>query len=226
MARRLSRDSPRVTLRAVPGTRDRLARAPAPLGSATPPTLEATMSWSDSSPLPEDSRSVRRVRGAGASRREAQTPAEVGQWSSVMSWPISATHTHLQPDGKVMFFGEFDEGLDPPRLWDPATGAAHGAARAGLQHLLRGPLLPRGRPAAGHGGARRRATWGSRREPLRSLHAHVDPPAGHERGPLVPHQHHAAQRGRAGALRGDDRHRRHATRCPSGTWRPAGPGGP
>ncbi|PTL80396.1 glyoxal oxidase [Vitiosangium sp. GDMCC 1.1324] len=58
-----------------------------------------------------------------AAPAEAQTPADVGQWSSVMTWPVSATHTHLQPDGRVMFFGEFSEGDDPPRLWNPSTNA-------------------------------------------------------------------------------------------------------
>ncbi|XXF81084.1 DUF1929 domain-containing protein [Myxococcaceae bacterium GXIMD 01537] len=58
--------------------------------------------------------------GAGAAW--AQSPAEEGEWSSAETWPISATHTLLLPSGKVMFFGEFDEGLLPPQQWDPATG--------------------------------------------------------------------------------------------------------
>jgi hypothetical protein len=58
-----------------------------------------------------------------ASAAEAQTPSQAGQWSARMTWPLSATHTHLQPDGRVMFFGEFDEGDDPPGLWSPSTGA-------------------------------------------------------------------------------------------------------
>lgn len=49
----------------------------------------------------------------------AQPAADAGRWSPLMSWPISATHTHLLPSGKVMFFGEFDEGRQAPRLWDP-----------------------------------------------------------------------------------------------------------
>jgi hypothetical protein len=53
----------------------------------------------------------------------AQTPETVGQWSSVMTWPVSATHAHLQPDGRVMFFGEFAEGDLPPRRWEPTTNA-------------------------------------------------------------------------------------------------------
>lgn len=51
----------------------------------------------------------------------AQTPAESGQWGPLMTWPISATHTHMLPTGKVFFFGEFDEGFWP-HLWDPDTG--------------------------------------------------------------------------------------------------------
>ena len=51
----------------------------------------------------------------------AQTSADVGQWSGVMSWPLSATHAHLLPTGRVMFFGEFAQGDTPPRLWDPTT---------------------------------------------------------------------------------------------------------
>ncbi|HYH95268.1 kelch repeat-containing protein, partial [Hyalangium sp.] len=51
----------------------------------------------------------------------AQSPAEVGQWGPLMSWPISATHAHLLPTGKVFIFGEFEEGALPPLLWDPAA---------------------------------------------------------------------------------------------------------
>lgn len=90
---------------------------------------------------------------------QAQTPADVGQWSSVMSWPISATHTSLQPDGKVMFFGEFDEGDDPPRLWDPATNslsalptAGYNIFCAGHSYLADGQLLVTGGHIASHVG--------------------------------------------------------------------------
>lgn len=49
-------------------------------------------------------------------------PSEVGKWSPRQSWPISATHSILLPTGKVMLFGEFDEGNLPPLLWDPGSG--------------------------------------------------------------------------------------------------------
>ncbi|WP_245919099.1 galactose oxidase-like domain-containing protein [Melittangium boletus] len=39
------------------------------------------------------------------------------------TFPISATHMHLLPTGKVMFYGEFEEGVKPPQSWDPATGS-------------------------------------------------------------------------------------------------------
>ncbi|MET0401176.1 MAG: galactose oxidase-like domain-containing protein, partial [Cystobacter sp.] len=48
-------------------------------------------------------------------------PAVVGEWSPVPAFPITATHLHLLPTGQVMFYGEFEEGLKPPQLWDPAT---------------------------------------------------------------------------------------------------------
>src|SRR5262245_20686925 len=53
----------------------------------------------------------------------AQNPAVVGQWGPLMSWPISATHTHVLPTGKVFFFGEFDDGEQRRRFWDPVTNA-------------------------------------------------------------------------------------------------------
>ncbi|MCP3142327.1 galactose oxidase-like domain-containing protein [Pyxidicoccus xibeiensis] len=97
---------------------------------------------------------------AGTAR--AQTaPADVGVWSSVMTWPISATHTHLQPDGKVMFFGEFGEGDDPPRRWDPVTNAVTSLPRtdpvynifcAGHSYLADGKLLVTGGHIESHVG--------------------------------------------------------------------------
>ena len=52
----------------------------------------------------------------------AQPPASLGAWAPAGTFPVSATHTHLLPTGLVMFHGEFEEGLLPPRLWNPATG--------------------------------------------------------------------------------------------------------
>ncbi|MCP3102073.1 DUF1929 domain-containing protein [Myxococcus sp. K15C18031901] len=52
----------------------------------------------------------------------SQSELTMGLWSPVMHWPLSATHASLLPDGTVMFFGEFEEGLLPPRRWNPDTG--------------------------------------------------------------------------------------------------------
>src|SRR5262245_2796618 len=45
-------------------------------------------------------------------------PSVIGQWAPVMSWPITAVHMHLLPNGKVMLWPYGDD----PRQWDPATG--------------------------------------------------------------------------------------------------------
>jgi galactose oxidase len=89
----------------------------------------------------------------------AQAPEEVGQWSPVMSWPISATHAHLLPTGKVMFFGEFEEGLLPPRLWDPQTNGLtslptphYNIFCAGHSYLADGRLLLTGGHVESHEG--------------------------------------------------------------------------
>ncbi len=89
----------------------------------------------------------------------AQTPAEVGQWSGVMSWPVSATHAHLLPTGKVMFLGEFAQGDTPPRLWDPTTGAlgtlpfpGYNAFCSGHSFLADGRLLMTGGHVESHVG--------------------------------------------------------------------------
>ncbi|MGA7265939.1 MAG: galactose oxidase-like domain-containing protein, partial [Stellaceae bacterium] len=55
-------------------------------------------------------------------------PKNVGQWDPKFSLPNVAIHTHLLPNGKVLFWGRRDhptDGLDEhfctPQIWDPAT---------------------------------------------------------------------------------------------------------
>ncbi|MFL5422410.1 MAG: kelch repeat-containing protein, partial [Myxococcales bacterium] len=51
----------------------------------------------------------------------AQTdPAVAGQWSPLVDWGMTATHAHLLPEGKVMWWPEFTDGNNPT-LWDPVT---------------------------------------------------------------------------------------------------------
>jgi len=96
----------------------------------------------------------------------AQTPAEAGQWSSVMAWPLSATHTSLLPTGRVMFFGEFAQGDDPPGLWDPATGGlsrlplpGYNIFCAGHSFLADGRLLITGGHIESHVGLEDASLW-------------------------------------------------------------------
>lgn len=56
----------------------------------------------------------------------AQT-SSVGQWSAVQNWPIVAVHSHLLPNGKVLFW-PYSDGI---YVWDPATAAVSSAANAG-----------------------------------------------------------------------------------------------
>ncbi|MFP2907698.1 galactose oxidase-like domain-containing protein [Pyxidicoccus sp. 3LFB2] len=118
------------------------------------------MSWSSFSP---------RLRGLvlclalsalpGSPARAQTTPADIGAWSSVMTWPVSATHSSLQPDGRVMFFGEFAEGDAPPRRWDPATNTVTSLPHpgynifcAGHSYLADGQLLVTGGHVESHVG--------------------------------------------------------------------------
>ena len=73
-----------------------------------------------------------------ATPARAQSPSEVGQWSSIHYLAhLRDAHPACNPNGKVMFFGEFDDGKAPPRRWDPVTNAITNLTRGGLQHLLR-----------------------------------------------------------------------------------------
>jgi hypothetical protein len=59
----------------------------------------------------------------GPAHAQVPSPPEVGQWTHLGTWPISATHANLLPNGKVLLYGEFDEGAGTPWLWDPVSGA-------------------------------------------------------------------------------------------------------
>lgn len=63
-----------------------------------------------------------------------------GQWSSVQTWPVTATHTHLLPNGNVLFSPEFDGG-DDPRLWNPTSNGLSTVARVGYNIFCAGHTL-------------------------------------------------------------------------------------
>jgi hypothetical protein len=70
----------------------------------------------------------------------------VGQWTHLGTWPISATHANLLPNGKVLLYGEFAEGAGTPWLWDPVSGAMQPAAKPDYNIFCSGhSYLPDGR---------------------------------------------------------------------------------
>jgi hypothetical protein len=92
--------------------------------------------------------------GVGAlAQAQSLPPSEVGQWSSVKSWPVPAVHAHLLPTGKVMFFSEFEAGDDGPYLWDPVADQLQQLPPPGYNIFCAGhSFLPDGRLliAGGH----------------------------------------------------------------------------
>ena len=64
-----------------------------------------------------------------SANRAAADPKEVGRWDPKFTLPNVAIHTHLLPNGKVLFWGRrdqpnqsLDEHFCTPHIWDPATG--------------------------------------------------------------------------------------------------------
>src|SRR5690242_12137528 len=50
---------------------------------------------------------------------EAQTPDVVGQWSSVIAWPVVTIHSSLLPNGKVLVWDS--PSYNDAKLWDPVS---------------------------------------------------------------------------------------------------------
>jgi chitodextrinase len=70
----------------------------------------------------------------------ASAPADSGQWSSVLSWPVIAVHTSLLPNGKLLLFQDVGS-----YVFDPATNTMT-AAPFNLDLFCAGhALLPDGR---------------------------------------------------------------------------------
>ncbi len=74
---------------------------------------------------------LRRVGLVKATVATGLPPAVGGRWDPVFDLPNVAIHTHLLPDGKVLFWGRRDapggsmnDHFCTPHVWDPATGVA------------------------------------------------------------------------------------------------------
>jgi len=74
----------------------------------------------------------------------AQGSSGVGQWSSVMTWPIASVHTLLQPSGDVLVWDRFNGG-QAARIWNPNTGAFTAVPTASNLFCAGHTALPDGR---------------------------------------------------------------------------------
>jgi galactose oxidase-like protein/fibronectin type III domain protein/Kelch motif protein len=66
----------------------------------------------------------------------SQNSVTVGQFSSVMGWPYIATHAHLFPTGKVLYWPPTNG--DNPTLWNPSTNTNTAATHAGANIFCSG----------------------------------------------------------------------------------------
>jgi Galactose oxidase-like, Early set domain/Glyoxal oxidase N-terminus/Fibronectin type III domain len=64
------------------------------------------------------------------SSANAQDPATVGQFSSVITWPYRAVHANLLPTGKVLWWSSWASGYYP-QLWNPSTNTNTSAPQSG-----------------------------------------------------------------------------------------------
>ena len=72
------------------------------------------------------------------------SPAEVGQWSSVLPMGYESVHSILLPNGKVLYWSVRAESLHP-QIWDPSTNSVTPAALPGYELFCAGhSYLPNG----------------------------------------------------------------------------------
>lgn len=69
---------------------------------------------------------------------QAQTPAQVGQWSMGPLWDIVPINMMVLPSGKVMFYPGNTISADDPRVWDPETNTTTSLAKAGYNIFCSG----------------------------------------------------------------------------------------
>jgi hypothetical protein len=152
------------------------------------------------------------VRTAAAAVMIDPSWSRVGRWDPMFPLPNVAIHTHVLPDGKVLFWGRRDdpngsmnEHACTPHVWDPTTGTSTSTPRPTLADGTTVNLfcsghtfLPDGRllVAGGH------LTDGNgvNQVYLRPRHQHLDSPAHNERGQVVPDRHNACRRQGVGVV--------------------------
>src|SRR6188472_3764932 len=82
--------------------------------------------------LDAHTRQVTALDAAAAAAAVAGAPQDVGEWGSVVNWPVVGVHVALLPNGKVLAYDSIGDHAtetypvqDHTRatLWDPATGS-------------------------------------------------------------------------------------------------------
>ena len=87
-----------------------------------------------------------------ASGSGVAAPAQEGQWSAPINWPIVAVHMSLEPTGEVFSLDGFDNAVNSERLWNPTTGVFQAVPYARNLFCSGHVQLPDGRTliAGGH----------------------------------------------------------------------------
>ena len=101
-------------------------------------------------------------------------PAQDGEWSAPISWPIVAVHMSLEPTGEVFSLDGFDNAVNSERLWNPTTGIFQRGSLRPQPLLLRSRAAP-GRPDADRGRAHQRLRRSRRHDALQPDDEHVLP---------------------------------------------------
>jgi hypothetical protein len=68
------------------------------------------------------------------SERPASAQGSQGQWSAVQTWPIVSVHTHLMPNGLILFWDYSGN----TRIWNPSTAAITTPAQPGRNTFCSG----------------------------------------------------------------------------------------
>lgn len=87
--------------------------------------------------LPVSDRGNRAPRPADLAAPVGQ-PDQVGQWSSVISWPIVAVHGILMRTGKVLLWEDHSDDPNGALVWNPGTGAFSSTPTNGINLFCAG----------------------------------------------------------------------------------------
>ena len=129
-------------------------------------------------------------------------PAQDGEWSAPIAWPIVAVHMSLEPTGEVFSLDGFDNAVNSERMWNPDDGHVPRRSLRPQPLLLRPRATPRW-PDPDRRRSHQRLRRSQRHNALQRHDEHVLPGRRHGRIPLVPHRRRSCPDGRVFVLSGD-----------------------